>query len=258
MMGRAQTLTLFGVVVFVGALAWTAPLAVLAGAANLSGRGISYDRAQGTIWSGDLLGVRVAGQPVGRVTLDLQRVALLRGRLDYAVEVAGPAGQGRGELVLAVGGGLVVRDLVADVNLQAIERLDARLREVPSTLSLTVPELVAGRRLACERVDGRLRTDLLQRLGGRLNWQGPAMAGIVSCDGEGGYRLSLANVDGPDEITLETRGSPVTASVSTKARVRTDNQTVADTLTLLKFQKEGDAFIYSRADGIGRPMGEAG
>lgn len=251
-------LFLFGAVVFLVTLAWRAPMSVLAGGAGLASRGITYERAQGTVWSGDLLGVEIGGQPVGRVTLDLKPGALFGGQLAYAMDIAGPAGRGRGELHLSAGGGLALRDLVADVNLQAIERLDTRLRQVPATVSVTVPELVTDRRLACRRADGRLRTDLLQRLGGSLNWNGPAMAGIIACDGEGGYQVSLANVDGADEITLEAAGSPLTASYTAEARVRTSNRSVADTLKLLKFQRVGDAFIYSRADGVVRSMGEAG
>ncbi|MEM7767984.1 MAG: type II secretion system protein N [Pseudomonadota bacterium] len=257
-MRRLIGLSLFAAMVFVIALVWTAPLSVVVDEAGLARRGISFERAQGTIWSGDLLGVRIGNQPVGQVSLELKPGAMLAGRLGYDMDVRGPAGQGRGDVAMPLGGGVTIRNMVADINLQAIERLEPRLRQVPATVSLTLPELVTDRAMGCRRVDGRLRTDLLEKLGTSLNWAGPAMAGVISCDGDGRYQLALANVGGEDEIALDAVASPQTASYTAEARVRTTNRRVADTLLLLKFQRDGDQFIYSRANGVVRSMGEAG
>ena len=84
------------------------------------------------------------------------------------------------------------------------------------------------------------------------------MAGVIACDGQGGYQVNLANVDGPDTITVDAKASPQNASYTLDARVETDNRSVSDTLVLMQFQREGDGFIYSRANGVVRSMGEAG
>lgn len=257
-MGRASWLLLFGLAVFVVALVWTMPLAFVAQNAGLAQRGILYERAQGTVWSGDLLGVTLAGQPIGKVTLLLDPVGLLKGSFEYDMDVAGPAGRARGDVSFGLGGQIGIRDMVADINVQALQRLDPRLRQVPATVSLTLPALAADHRLACQEADGRVRTDLLEKLGAGLQWTGPAMAGVISCGGDGGYQILLGNEGGEDEITVTADGSPLTVSYQAEARVKTRNRTVADTLALLGFQRVGDEFVYSRANGVIRSIGEAG
>ncbi|MEM0986510.1 MAG: type II secretion system protein N [Pseudomonadota bacterium] len=257
-MRRTIWLPALGALVFVFTLIWQAPLAAFADRNDLAQRGVLFERAQGTIWSGDLLGVALGGQPIGRVTLDLKPASLLTGEIAYDMDVAGPAGEGRGQLAFSPGGGIALRDLVADVNLQAIERLDTRLRQAPATVSVILPELIADRRMACRRADGRLQSDLLQRLGGQFSWTGPPMAGIIACDGEGGYQVTLANTGGEDEIALDAIGSPLTASYTADVRVRTNNEQVANTLLLMKFQKVDDQYVYSRVNGVVRSIGEAG
>ena len=252
---RLIFLIVLGGIVFIGGLLAYMPLSVAADRSGIARQGVFYDRVQGTIWSGELQGVNVLGQPIGEVRLTLQPASLLAGSVSYDFDVRGPAGIGTGVLTAGVGGRLTLQNVVADLNVQELRRLDPRLRQVPSRVSITVPALRASSSLECVAADGRLQTNLLQKLGTAMQWEGPAMAGVLACDGEGGYRLALSNVGGDDAIQVEAILSPRLSSYSADARVDTRNRRVADTLQLLGFQRIGDEYVYSRANGQTRSNG---
>lgn len=164
-------------VAFVLLLIVFAPLRFALDRAQLGTRGLSAAEVTGTIWSGELRGASYQGLALGDARVGLRPLPLLVGRVRLAVETLG--GPAPGRAVMVSGGG---RDGIVDANLVApVQMLNAPL---PLLGDLRLEDVaVVFRDGACERASGRVTTNILQRSAGFLQWQGPELAGELTCRG---------------------------------------------------------------------------
>ena len=235
------------VAVFAVTLLALAPVGLALRLAGLEAAGVAHERAAGTIWSGDLAGVSLRGQPLGRVTFQARPGALISGRMAYDVAVSGEIGQGRA-IVIAGLDMRGVEDLVGDINVQALRRLDPRLRRVPARISLSIREIHLTGVGDCQAASGGLRTDLLARLGERWRWAGPALVGRVTCEG-GDLMVRLDSAEGEDIIQARLQVNPARLEYALRASVETSNPGVQGALRNLEFTRsESGAFVYTQAN----------
>jgi hypothetical protein len=155
----------------------TLPLSVVLAALDLPARGISYTRASGTVWNGELAGLRWRGQDLGGARLAFRPLPLLWGRLGADVELDGKgAVTGHGFVAAAIGG-FVVSGLSLEADVAALPILIP----VSGRVALTIDSAKIGGD-GCERVEGRVRTDALVHRPAGLAWRGPELEGPVTCE----------------------------------------------------------------------------
>ncbi|HPF23849.1 MAG TPA: type II secretion system protein N, partial [Hyphomonas sp.] len=64
----------------VGVAAANVPLAFVAKKAGLSDRGVSWQQARGTIWHGQIIGLKVQGEPSGSIEGEFNPVRFFQGQ----------------------------------------------------------------------------------------------------------------------------------------------------------------------------------
>lgn len=247
-MRRVGLVVFFAAVLIASLIAWL-PAAFVMRQLDPAARGVSYDRVVGTIWSSQISGLRVAGEQLGDVRLQLRPRDFLSGRIGAGFEIDGPAGRLRGSLQASPSGAVRLTDTIGDVNVHALQAIDPVLRRSPAQLNLSVRTLALDGDGSCREADGALQTDLLVATGQRWNWAGPVMAGNISCDGD---RLA-ADLSSPPEnqgeqVTAGARLDLPTRLYDVTARVETEDRQLADVLVSLDFVREGDGFVFRRSN----------
>ncbi len=228
---------------FLGSLIFQMPAQLVARFAGLDRSPLIYERITGTIWSVQASGLSLANQPLGNARFKLQPAALVSGKLGYRVELTGESLFARGQVTVGPGGQVRLADLVGQVDLHEMRRLDSRLRQSASRLDFTINALEMSRRGGCVEAVGQLRTDLLERVGKAWNWTGPVMAGPVACDGES-LVVTLSDQGGPDRIAASASVAVPRNRYDIEARVVTGDEKIIPALRALEFQGDGDVFVY--------------
>ena len=209
-----------------------------------SKRGLTYQSAYGTIWSGSLTGVNVLGQPVGRVTLDTNAISLLAGHIKASIVVSGQVGEASGQIQLGLDH-LTVRNFIADIDVQSLVYLDPRLRQTPSTLNTSTRVLKISYTGACLEGAAAVQSDLLTSIGRQWRWEGPLLLGDLSCN-SGALDVAIQNDGGADSISA-ILSVPDIQSYSIRADVQTGNQDVIQALIALGFNRENNRFVYRKS-----------
>lgn len=235
------------VLVFLAVLVAGLPASFVARQVGLKAGGVDYMRMSGTVWSGEISRLSVAGQPVGAAEFRIRPASLLTGRLAYDFEIEGAALRARGMAQTGLDRGVILNNLVADVNLQEINRLDPRLRQSPATLALSIGQISIGPDGGCRSAQGGMRTDLLQSVGRRWDWTGPEMRGTLGCDGEA-LTVVMSGAGDDDEIRANARFDATRAVYAAGARVQTSDRGLAQALRALDFVASDGAFVYLRTN----------
>lgn len=242
-MARFFTVLVF-LLVFCGFLVAGLPASLVARQLGLRASGIDYMRVSGTLWSGKVAGLNIAGEPLGDARFDLKPSALVSGALAYDVALDGGVLRARGGVELPFDRRLVIRDLVADVDLDQLGRLDARLRQSPARLSLTIATLEMTADGACAKGDGQVRTDLLETAGPRWNWEGPQLGGTLDCR-EGLVHMQIGGETQSDAITASASFDARSSIYHVGAQVRSQDTGVMQALHMLDFEAQDGVFVYS-------------
>jgi len=185
---------------FLGFLALWAPFSALVAALDLQGRGITYSRAEGSLWNGRLTGLMWRGHGLGDASVQVSPFLLLLGRLDIDIALAGRGViAGRGHVTLWPNSSTTVRDLV----------LAADVTTLPVVLPLKGSVSVAVRRVemtrhGCRSADADIHTNALVDRPAGLDWRGPVLSGAVRC-AEGALIIPLAGDNGAETIAATMR-----------------------------------------------------
>lgn len=239
---RAIYILVLFVIAFAATAFFTLPLSFVLKQASLSRYGATYGHVEGPVWNGRIHNLIIASQPIGRVDVKTNPISLIgmAPRTDWSFQ--GAAGSGRGEATIRSNRSITLRNTIVDLNVQALSRLDPRLRQAPSTLSVTLRELKMDEGGRCHAASGALSTDILSSLGGRYAWEGPSMLGEIRCDG-GAYLVSLRNDGGEDAIQASIRIEP-TGLFDVSAQMNTANNNVKAALPVLGFEERDGVYHY--------------
>ena len=229
-MNRIALALLFAVVLIGAAVAF-APLSAVLALAHVERLGLSAAAAQGSVWSGRLVGARLGGVSLGDVDVELEPLALLAGSVRLHVE--GTDGAFAGRAVLSRQGGRV--------------GLEAVTGEAPLSLIRTATPLPGALRLEgmsvafengrCVAAQGRATT-VAQPNAGVL---APPLSGEATCrDGALLLPLQGQSAAGVITVTLAIQGD---GRYRAETRVVTTDPSVDAGLRLAGFAASGGAQV---------------
>ncbi|MEL6364776.1 MAG: type II secretion system protein N [Pseudomonadota bacterium] len=217
------------------------PLAAVAGWAGLHKAGLSYARAEGTLWRGVLVGARFNGHALGDVTVAAKPAALLAGRASMSFAMDGDGVLGRGGAAV----GLDRRVRIMDARfLVDLDRFSYYFSELPfgGAVEADVRSLTFGPR-GCEVADARIATDAFKETAAAMRGEAPVLDGPLRCDGDA-LLADLAGGADNDRVALTARLGP-DLSYALRLSVRTDDPSVSSLLPMLGFMGEDDQFNYA-------------
>ncbi|MCH8686338.1 type II secretion system protein N [Pedomonas mirosovicensis] len=206
-----------------------APLGLVARFA--AGDGISYGRAEGTVWSGMLYDVTAGQIPLGDLAIKTAPLSVLAlsPRIDWQLTDGLVSGQGEAEINW-VSGAFFLRSASVDAEL-------TQLSGFGGTLAATLTELAWGRD-GCRAAKGRVRADIMSRLPGSAGWQGPPLAGDISCAGNR-LRVALRGRNAGGLLSVRAQVEPGLAyELTALARVR--DARLARALPLMGFSEQDE------------------
>jgi len=236
-----RVLALIFCAAFFPALLSQTPLSAMIGLFDIGKAGISYSRAEGTLWNGRLSRVAWRGRVLGDATVAVNPMTLLLARLDADVAVTGGQGaQGRGQITLWPTGSIALRDVTVDADVALLPIM----LPVKGSISASVRHADFGRN-GCRAVDAEVRTDALRERPAGIDWRGPVLSGRAHCR-DGVLVLPIAGGEGSETIAVTMRASG-DGTFNVDVDARTDDQTVKSVLSALGFTAAGDAMILAQS-----------
>ena len=234
----SRLIAVFAVASFVFTAA-SVPFSAIVGLFELDRVGISYARAEGTLWRGHLSDVYWRDAPVGQVMIRPVLSALLSGKFSLAFVVDGRVVEAEGKIVWGLFSQFRIQDVRLSADLAALPvfiKLGGRL-----DLALTEIEFGAG---GCKLGKGRLHTDALTHSLAGLAWSGPALTGEIRCD-DGVLILPLSGGDAAQDARLLMQVKP-----DHKFDVRVDVDILDPVMTQLLpqfgFYREGGTLVLKQ------------
>ncbi len=243
-----RTLALLGIflAVFFGAVIASAPIQPLLRLAGLERHGLAFEGAAGTIWNGEVRGLRVGRERLGDVRVGLERASLLRGKLRGAFEIRG-ALRARGTMEYGLGSGWLVEDAVFVVNMTDMGQLHPELKDRGGEFYASLERARLDRARTCIAAEGVARTDVLSRIAGETAlgaWRGPVLEGAIACE-DGDLVVRLSGADARASVAAEARIDLATGSTFV-ATVETEDPEVRVALGALGFSERDGAFAYTK------------
>lgn len=245
---RVVALSLLFVFVLVGALIVTMPLSFVLDRTPAKQLGVNWASAAGTIYSGTVYGVSTGPQSIGDVSVKLDPIGLIRGRVDYDVNWSGSPGSGTASL--SVGrNSIALSDLNAVVDIEPLVGLANELRRIGGSASVRSGGIVFADN-ACVEAAGQVSTNMLARAATSYGQSGGELAGQMSCDGSM-LSIPLSGVlSEGDTVDAEIRVG-LSEPSSFSSDVQTTNPELSALLTFRGFERVGDRFSYNRSIQIG-------
>jgi len=225
----ARTLAVIFAVCFLVLAAVSLPLSAVVATLGFESRGITYSRAEGTLWSGRIHGLAWRGRDLGDAALTVNPLALLLARVDARITLEGRAGvTGAAHFTLWPNGSLSVRNASLSADVAALPIV------LPLTGSLRVEIAHADfARRGCRAVDANLQTNALVNRPAGLNWQGPILSGTARCE-NGTLTLPLTGGGGAEQVTV-TMSLAGDGSFHVQTQARTADEAVKRALSLAGF-----------------------
>ena len=226
---NTRTLVLVFTLSMVAVGIWRIPMAAVGNWMPLDSAGVSYMRASGTIWGGDVQGLTWRGRALGDTKVALRPLSLLLGQARLRVAFDGKGAlSGDGALVLGLAGRLTIENMSAQL---ALSDLPVIL-PLNGTINLRIAEATFDTK-GCRRVDAEIATDTLSRQPAGLAWSGPLLSGTASCS-NGNVMVTLTGDRAPDSVKVAMDIFP-TGDFRVAAEARTADQDVVRVLTAAGF-----------------------
>lgn len=224
------------------------PLSFVLKRSGVSATGLNWSGAAGTVFSGEMSGVRFGAQPIGDVSLKLQPGEFVKGRVSYKVNWSGLASTG--ETIVGVGADTV---LVSGLNASfAVEHLVGLAGDIRrSGGSATVSNAsITFREQACRSAAGTVSTDTVARALTTYGISGGILTGSMACDGPM-LQLPVSGETGTgDRIEALLRVGFAEPS-SAEARITTEAAEVGNLLVLQGFEPSNGTYTYRREAQLG-------
>jgi len=189
-----------------------------------SGHNVSYS---GTVWEGQVRGLNY----VGNANFQLSPKRLMSGGLPLhftsqssAMFISGQASQKR------------LKDIWFSGTLAKLPTRDGRLKELAGKVNIRVDELQLEDG-GCAFASGQASTDFLTLNQSRWQWQGPLLAGPITCEG-GDLLVNLTGRENRQIIRADLRLSE-NGRYSADIAVQTDQVEAGVVLPLYGFEKQG-------------------
>ncbi|GAB4542010.1 MAG: hypothetical protein Tsb0010_19210 [Parvularculaceae bacterium] len=235
-------------VFFLAFLAASTPLGFFMRAAGLIDAGLAFDRAEGTIWRGALIGAQWRERPLGDVRLAVRPLSLAVGRVDLDFEFDGDGVYGRGALSASVFGRVALKDAEIRADLTRFEFNEPEPLAVTGAFSAEISRLVFSRR-GCVAADVAAWTDILAQSARALNYSGPPLEARGYCE-DGGIVLPFIGRDEDEEVAL-TLTFDRHYRYRLYSEVRTDDARLDAVLPQFGFRGGAGVYEYERTGRVG-------
>ncbi len=247
MTGRVLLIVLFLAAAILAGLSQL-PLSYVLKQSGASSSGLSWARAEGTIWKGRITGLAYGAQPIGAAHLRLRPASLLGGHVSYDVQWAGPPGRGSGTLSAGRNEDYAIADLRLEASISALNGAADWVRANGGELRIRADKIrFSGGR--CMEAVGTVSTDVLTRAAMAWGQTWPDVSGELSCDA-GMLLVPLEGErNGAERVQAVARIGIVEASSVEASVVNADPQ-LENALALMGFVYENDAYIFRQSAAI--------
>ena len=182
----------------------------------------------GTVWTGTVSGLPVFGTANFDAEL-LSRSASLQ------------SGEGQNYLSAELTPN-TAKNIDLRVNFEDLPLIDGRLQGLQGELIAKISELnFEGQ--GCVSAAGTLRTDVLQRNGGSIQWTGPELTGPITCE-DGSLLAAMTGRDAEQNIEANLRFAP-DGLYRADITVRTSRGEADAVLPLFGFTRSGGSFLLT-------------
>lgn len=224
-----------------------APLGLISSVVSERVPGVTWTQIQGTVWNGRISNLSYGPQALGDANLSLQPMALLRGRLQYRLELNGSAISGDGHLFVSTGQ-FGARDVNVTARIEQLVGLNDAVRAAGGTAQLRNGAMIIADN-SCVSTDGALWTDALVNLGQQYNEPLPELSGDLGCEGGLVHSRMHGAVDDGIEVAVSAQLG-TNAPSSLQARVDGAGGEIARALLALGFYTEQGTHVYTRTAGL--------
>lgn len=183
----------------------------------------------GTIWAGGVTNLR----DFDAVDFRLKPFSALKGGYPLTVTLRAP-----GLKASALASSKKARDVSFQMNIANLPLPDPRLKSLAGQVTARIDDMRWKKEGLCDVFQGTVRTDILTRNRALFQWEGPVLAGPVSCHEEGDYVFDLSGQDETQAITARITVSP-TGQYLSDIKVETGDQDAAQILPLFGFEALG-------------------
>jgi len=204
-------------------LSWVAPLAL---PSALTQPETTY---RGTLWRGNI----TALQDVDSVEYRLNPFRLLTGEPPVQATLTAAGLQAEGAV-----GQNGAKDLSFRINVANLPMPDPRLKGLAGQINVQIDEIKWDKQGNCEVLKGSARTDVLTRNRAIFSWEGPGLAGPLSCDASGNFVFNLVGKDDLQSITSQVSIS-ASGQYNSDMKVLTRDSEAAQVLPLFGFEERG-------------------
>ena len=183
---------------------------------------------RGTIWQGTVSGLPLFGAANLKLSPRARQLEILSGEdRNYLSAIVSQSG---------------ARDVNFQMDIATIPFTDGRLQGLRGDFSARLSELQVSEQ-SCQSASGTVRTDVLQRNGGQIQWTGPELTGPIRCE-SGALIADLSGRDAEQTITALVKIMPdglYRADIS----VRTLRVEADAVLPLFGFSRSGQNFVLT-------------
>lgn len=206
---------------------------------------IGYSVASGTIWNGEVRGLRVSSQPVGDLTLKADWMSLFTGGLASELSVFGDGIAGRGKLKLGLTGTVRISDLRVSGSTSDLVSIRPEIRELNGQFTFDAQDIRLGNG-ECRSASGTVWTDILTRMESQWRWAGPELAGPLTCQ-NGQFVLQLAGTNSVGESVSASLEFGLDAHGQFQAIIENGRQRTQNALSMLGFVERDGRFVYEHS-----------
>jgi hypothetical protein len=250
-MRRGILAGVFILIFFVMAIAST-PLAFVVGRIEGGQPALPQLGASGSVWNGQVLGLRFRQQNIGNISLTSGWAAPLSGKWKSSVQLTDGAVSGRGDLSVGLNGSVWLNNVRISGATDELTGLRPEIRSLDGHFMLDI--LSANlKNNACRSATGTARTDILTKLEERWRWEGPELSGPVSCE-SGKFVVRLSGKGKENELISALMNIGLDSSGAFEVRIENPPEEVAQAASLLGFVYDGiNAITYRFELNSGEP-----
>ncbi len=214
-------------------LIWRMPLAAFV-SPLVSQPGVIIGSASGSIWSGRLSDVSLAGQAIGDVDVALRPGTLFTGRLLFNTQIDGPNAVASGVIGKSLSGTIILEDFVAVLQFDPASMHPALAGAGREKIRAEIGGL-EWTKAGCRSGEGSLSTDALVQGHPKIAWKGPVLEGKFQCSDAMELVGVFSGKKGPEVVELEIRVEP-DGKYTIVSKIETEDPSLQAYLPGLGFQ----------------------
>ena len=214
---RWLAITIF-VASFLGGSLANLPLSLFLGESRLGQSGLAAAAISGTIWRGEIKGLRLGPHRIGDVQLEANPLFLFRLGYGGKAQITPGAAKGQGLFLLQSGPSLRLGNFAVIIDLAKLGYRDPNGRPVRGQLSLDLSGLHLRQQqgeIFCNSLEGYVGSDALSVLGKYYDKELPILRGVLGCE-KGRILLAIA---GENEIASIDISAEISANFDYTANI---------------------------------------